>query len=40
MSNEAMKEKINKEGKVNIMVKSGIYEEDDAILSSFQKVTK
>jgi len=40
ISNEAMKEKINKEGKVNIMVKSGIYEEDDAILSSFQKVTK
>jgi peptidyl-prolyl cis-trans isomerase SurA len=40
ISNEAMKEKINKEGKVNIMVKSGIYEEDDAILSSFQKVTR
>jgi peptidyl-prolyl cis-trans isomerase SurA len=40
MSLEGIKEKLNTSGKVNIMLKSGVYEEDDALLSSFQNVTK
>jgi peptidyl-prolyl cis-trans isomerase SurA len=37
---DVIKDKLNTEGKVNIMVKSGVFEEDDAIMSSFQNVTK
>jgi peptidyl-prolyl cis-trans isomerase SurA len=37
---EVIKEKLNTEGKVNIMLKSGVFEEDDALLSSFKNVTK
>lgn len=40
MSLEGIKEKLNTAEKVNIMLKSGVYEEDDALLSSFQNVTK
>lgn len=37
---DVIKDKLNTEGKVNIMVKSGVFEEDDAIMSSFQNLTK
>lgn len=40
MSLEGIKEKLNTAEKVNIMLKSGVYEEDDALLSSFQNLTK
>jgi peptidyl-prolyl cis-trans isomerase SurA len=37
---EAIKEKLNTQEKVNIMLRSGVFEEDDAQLSSFQKLSK
>ncbi|WP_396196860.1 peptidylprolyl isomerase [Flavobacterium sp.] len=40
MSLEGIKEKLNTAEKVNIMLKSGVYEEDDALLTSFQNLTK
>ncbi|MBP6000882.1 MAG: peptidylprolyl isomerase [Flavobacterium sp.] len=40
MSLEGIKEKLNTAEKVNIMLKSGVYEEDDALLSFFQNLTK
>ena len=36
---EYIKEKLNKDGKVNIMVKSGLYEEDYDVLSQYPNVT-
>lgn len=37
---EYIKEQLNKDGKVNIMSKSGLYEEDYDVLSNFQNLSK
>ena len=37
---EYIKEQLNKDGKVNVMSKSGLYEEDYDVLSNFQNLSK